>query len=280
MKTYRSMISLTFLLFAAFFLWTHPASANSSPKKIKCSLNPIERHNSNPQELGILPHLPIRESTSLNWSGYAAATNIHNPGQNTVTAVSASWTIPRITRSTSSRTYSSMWVGIDGYTDATVEQIGTEQDWINGSQQNYAWFEMYPIGSFEIVGFPVNVGDHISASVVYSGNSVFKLTLTNNTRNVTYTVPRNYTTSIYAQRSSAEWILEAPYLNGVLPLADFGVASFTNCLATINGISGAINNSHWQYDPLTMETANSIIKSLPSSLSSNGEAFSLDWEHE
>jgi Peptidase A4 family len=278
---YRYVVSLTALLFSTTFLWTSPAVASSSPREVKCALNPIQRHhNSKPQEQKIFPHIPIREGTSSNWSGYVAATSLSNPRLNTVSTVYGSWIVPQVTGSPSADTYSSFWVGIDGYSSDTVEQLGTEQDWVNGTQQNYAWFEMYPLGAYEIVGFPVDAGDSISAYVTYTGNSVFKLNMTNNTKGVTVTIPKSYTTSPHASRSSAEWILEAPYDDGVLPLADFGVASFMDCTATINGFSGAINDPNWQHEPLTMETSTSIIKSLPSSLFDYGQAFTLQWEHE
>jgi hypothetical protein len=47
--------------------------------------------------------------------------------------------------------YSSAWVGIDGYSDNTVEQIGTEQDWIWGRAIYYSWFEMYPNRPYRIL---------------------------------------------------------------------------------------------------------------------------------
>src|SRR5437870_4998940 len=61
---------------------------------------------------------------STNWSGYAAETNLTAPAANAVTAVSGSWVVPQVTGSSTG--YSSVWVGIDGYSSATVEQIGTE----------------------------------------------------------------------------------------------------------------------------------------------------------
>ena len=270
----------TFVLAMLITLWIGEgyAKSDNGPDKIKCQIKRIERHRGKPSDRKVWPHIRLLEGTSLNWSGYAAATNISSPQQNSVTGVSGSWTIPTLTPSTNA--YSSFWVGIDGYSDATVEQIGTEQDWINGAQHNYVWFEMYPSGSFEIVGFPINPGDHFSAFVTYSGNSIFKLSITNNTRNVTYAVPTKYTTSANAKRSSAEWIVEAPYSNGILPLADFGVASLTNCSATINNVTGPINSSHWQNDALTMTTQNHIVKAIPSSLTSGGTDFTVTWQHE
>src|SRR6266404_4358148 len=155
------------------------------------------------------PHIPIQEGTSQNWSGYAAATKMAHPATNSVSAVSGSWIVPTLSAS-SHNTWCSLWVGIDGYSSSTVEQLGTEHDWYNGAQQNYAWFEMYPNFSYEIVGFPVRPGDVMSASVVYQGNGVFILSIANNTAGVHTTIPTSYTKSKTAKRSSAEWILEAP----------------------------------------------------------------------
>lgn len=226
-----------------------------------------------------IPH-PVEASSSTNWSGYVAVTNLLRPAKNSVNNVSGSWTVPDVIASTNTA-YSAIWVGIDGYSNSTVEQIGTEHDWTPFGQQNYAWFEMYPRGAYEIVGFPLNVGDSISAQVSYSGSNRFSLRLYNNTQGVYTIIPSSYTTMPGAQRSSAEWIVEAPSSNlGILPLADFSHVAFTNCTANLNGVTGGIKNRHWVFDSITMRTQSGAIKALPSSLSSNGESFSVTWEHE
>ena len=63
---------------------------------------------------------------STNWSGYAVTA-----GPGSVTAVVGSWTVPTILPGRGTA-YSAEWVGIDGFSSATVEQIGTEADLING----------------------------------------------------------------------------------------------------------------------------------------------------
>ena len=64
-------------------------------------------------------------------------------GQSTsVSYVAGSWVVPTV--STKTNGYSSVWVGIDGYSSSTVEQIGTEEDVVNGKATYYAWYEMYP----------------------------------------------------------------------------------------------------------------------------------------
>jgi hypothetical protein len=238
--------------------------------------------NFNSKAYGPSPHKPLSEGTSLNWSGYAALTSLTNPTKSSVNDVSGYWTVPALSRSTEN-SYTAIWVGIDGYSNGTVEQIGTEQDWTSRGQQNYAWFEMYPAGAYEILGFPVDINDQMAAEVKYHGNNIFQLSIINYTKDVYFLVPFSYTTAPNAQRTSAEWIVEAPASGStgqVLPLADFGTVLFYNCRATINGYSGSINNSHWTYDALTMVTTNHIIKSLPSNLSNGGQNFSLAWKHQ
>ncbi len=242
-------------------------------REISCQIVPRD------QAKATRPHIKIQESTSLNWSGYAALTSLTNPRIMSVSMVSGTWNVPQIT-SSPTNAYSSAWVGMDGYASNTVEQIGTEHDWYQGRAQYYAWFEMYPQYAYELVGFPVRPGDSISAQVNYLGNNVFRLAITNQTEHVSFTIPYSYTRVYGAQRNSAEWIVEAPSSNqGVLPLAHFSPVTMSNCQATMNGITGPINSSYWQHDPLTMTTQSGIVKAQPSSLS-GGNSFTVTWEHQ
>jgi len=220
--------------------------------------------------------------TSSNWSGYAVfgSQTTTKKGKTSSTGtfsdVTGSWVIPPVYASTSATTYSSSWLGIDGYADNTVEQIGTEQDWANGGRSYYAWFEMYPKWAYEIVNFPVAAGDTMSAEVKQQSGGSFKLTLTNVTDNVTYSITQKASSAL---RLSAEWVEEAPWSGSVLPLADFGTVSFFNCRATMNGHNGAISDSAWQRDAINMQSG-STVKAVTSSLTSNGEGFTVAWEHE
>lgn len=273
------------LIFIAVFGCTTAAIANEkSHTKIECELEPIVRGAKSEKELTSHGrdsyHLVgILESSSLNWSGYATVPKTRITA-GTVTAVTGSWTVPHLT-ATPDDAYSSIWVGIDGYSSNTVEQIGTEQDWINGSQQNYAWFEMYPAGSYMLVGFPVDVGDSITANVHYVGRNTFQLTIYNNTKRVYAVIPSSYTRSSNALRSSAEWIVEAPSDgSGVLPLANFVSATLTNCSATISNKTGPINYVLWKFDQLNMVTSGGTVKALTSNLVNSGKGFTVLWEHE
>lgn len=231
------------------------------------------RHDPSIRETG------MRDGTSTNWGGYAALTSLSSPQSGAVSDVKGTWIVPEVHASTSSKTYSAAWVGIDGYSSKTVEQLGTESDWLNGSASYYAWFEMYPKRAYLISGFAVHPGDVISAEVKYIGSSKFVLSMTNTTTGQTFSTTQK---AGNASRSSAEWIVEPPYAGGVLPLADFGTMSFSDCTATINGVTGPIGDTHWQNDAITMQTSGGTVKATPSALDDTGgvSSFDVTWSHE
>lgn len=217
------------------------------------------------------PHIAYKEGLATNWAGYAAATNLNSPKPGSVSDVKASWTVPAL-RCDRRTTYSAMWTGIDGYTSATVEQLGTEHDCYRGQSYYTAWYEIYP-DALTTIPMKIKAGDHVSAEVEYQGNDQFLLTIQDGTQ--FYSTKQ----TVVADRSSAEWIVEAPSLyTFVLPLANFGTAKFTNAAATINGHSGSPIDSSWQNDPLTMVTWYGAIKAYPSAVGANG-AFDVTWNH-
>lgn len=218
------------------------------------------------------PRIRVRDGASTNWSGYASLTNLNNPQPGSVSDVKGNWTVPTLTCNAST-TYSSAWVGIDGYSDSTVEQTGTEHDCINGQPSYYAWYEMYPKISRRIP-MTIHQGDTIFAEVHYIGSNNFVLTLTDG--NQSYST----TQRSHGNRESAEWIVEAPSSGGVLPLADFNTMNLSNSQATINGHQGPINDTAWQNDQIVMTLPDGVtVKAQPSSLSNGGQDFSVTWEH-
>lgn len=273
----KKLFSLSLIFLGSVAGWSTDAVTHS--RQIDCSIERIDRASIHPD--GTSPFVGVKdeETSSYNWSGYVSATNLQNPTPGSVDAVSGNWVVPTL-MSTSNNAYCAVWVGIDGFTSGTVEQIGTSHNWINGQQRNSAWFEMYPQGSYNINGFPVDNGDQIGGAVSYLGNGVFRLALHNYTKGVHTIIPASYTTSATAQRSCAEWVVEAPWSGGILPLSDFGSETFTGCTTKINNISGAISSPYWVYDAITMVANNNIIKALPSGLAPQGHRFSVAWEHE
>jgi hypothetical protein len=173
-------------------------------------------------------------------------------------------------------------VGIDGYSSNTVEQIGTDSDCQNGKPVYYAWFEFYPHPSFTINTLPIAAWDAISAEVKTDGKGMFTVTITKVSTGETFSTTTKMPS---AAQSSAEWIAEAPYSGGVLPLADFGVVSFglqkpaDTCFATIGGATGPIGLPAFNpnMDQITMDNGHGVIKAAPSTLSSDGRSFSITW---
>jgi hypothetical protein len=251
--------------------------------EIQCSIRPIDRSKIHPNGANV-----TSQSVSENWSGYAAATSFGGPSDSansvssindTVSYVAGSWVVPTLL-ATMDGTYSAIWVGIDGYFNGTVEQIGTSHNWVSGAQQNYAWFEMYPNGAYEITNFPVMNGDVISAKVAYKGGNTFKLVINNYTQGVSTDIPSSYTMSTSALRSSAEWIVEAPFSGGILPLSDFQTVTFNYCSATINSFSGPINDANWENDEITLEDSSGAVEAQPGALLKGGSAFQVTWKQD
>ncbi len=218
--------------------------------------------------------------TSTNWSGYA----VTGPA-GSVTDAKGSWTVPAIVGSCpSSNQYSSFWVGIDGFSSSTVEQTGTDSDCQNGTPTYYAWYEFYPHPLFIINGLTVRPGDTVSAEAKYAGGR-FTVTITDVTKGQSFSKSAKVAS---AQRSSAEWIAEAPSSSGgVLPLADFGTAKFgldntgqanTN-YATVSGTTAAIGSFGTNVQTITMvsNSGSHATKASPSNLSSDGTSFSVAW---
>jgi peptidase A4-like protein len=220
----------------------------------------------------VLKHAPpaflIGHSNSLNWAGYSSFS-----ANGTFTDVKGSWTQPTAT-CTNKTTYSSFWVGLDGYNSSSVEQLGTEADCSHGKPVYYAWWEMYPNPSNTIRGFTVTPGLSYTAEVKYNGNGSFTLSISGGGQNFSTNQTLNN-----PSLSSAEWIAEAPSMCAgncrVLPLTNFGTVNFSGSSA--NG--KAINSSAWSYDPLTMVTNGLQVKAAPSGLDSSGSAFSVAWAH-
>jgi len=113
----------------------------------------------------------------------------------------------------------------------------------------------------------VGAGDHISASVTFSGTQTYTLVLKDTTRGWTQTIPKN---QAGLARSSAEVITEAPSsASGVLPLADFGTINYSG--ATANG--AALASLH----PTEIVMVDSSGNAEDSTSAISGGAFSNTW---
>jgi hypothetical protein len=197
---------------------------------------------------------------STNWSGYAA----HGK---TYKQISANWVEPT-GHCTASNTFSSFWVGLDGFTSHAVEQTGSEVDCISGQARYFGWFEMFPKAPVNFSD-PVHPGDQFTGSVTFNGGGRYTLVLSDTTQGWSHTVHK---TSTRGNNSSAEVIAEAPSnFNGtVLPLTNFGTAHFSN--AMVDG--AALGNA--SPTKIIMVNNSGVAKDSVSALS-GGTAFSVTW---
>jgi Peptidase A4 family len=196
----------------------------------------------------------VTGSQSINWSGYADAES----GSNTVSQVSGTWTMPAVTclpaPYENQDAFLANWVGIDGYTDQTVEQLGTAAQCYEGVKYYYVWYEMYPANTVEegttaCINNNVDCpqpGDQISASVSVtpagSGENNYKLTLVDHTRPDESFTTTQQCAATTCEDASAEWIVERPATLPpppapiqILPLADFTRTFFTSGLVASGG---------------------------------------------
>lgn len=162
--------------------------------------------------------------SSSNWSGYALS---GNAGEYNI--ITGSWIVPTVQPSRGS-TYSSSWIGIDGFNNSDLIQTGTEQDYYSGSTHYDAWWEILPASETVISNMTVKPGDHMSASIKNDGNGDWTITINDLTENESFTTTQAYS----GPAASAEWIQEAPTIGGhVATLAKYGQTMFNP--GTVNG---------------------------------------------
>jgi hypothetical protein len=203
--------------------------------------------------------------TSGNWSGYAAT-----GGSGGDTSVTSSWVQPAVNCSGGGDTYSSFWVGLDGFDNSALEQTGTEADCIDGQAEYGAWWEVLPAAEspYDVTVAP---GDQLSASVTDNGNGTFTMTLTDSTEG--WTKSTTHAGSSGYQDSSAEVIAEATSVGGqIAQLSDFGSVSFSG--STANG--SALGDLGPQ--EITMQNEDSgDVMAQPGGIS--GGSFGVTWEN-
>ena len=203
-----------------------------------------------------------RRVISANWSGYAAT-----GGHGAYRSMSASWAEPTARCGGGAAKYAASWVGLDGYSSHSVEQVGTDSDCHGKTARYYGWYEMFPAAPVKF-GSKVRPGDKLSASVRFSGARTYTLVLRDRTRGWKHAITRK---EAGLDRSSAEVITEAPSSgSGVVPLADFGTIRFTAARA-----NGTLLRRH-SPTKIVMVDNRGLQQDFTSALSSAG-AFRTTW---
>jgi Peptidase A4 family len=185
---------------------------------------------------------------SANWSGFADVES----GSKRVSSVSGQWVIPNVECPSGlyqyQDTFVANWVGIDGFSSETVEQLGSATECFEGVSYYYVWYEMYPAGTVvEGTAACINInvdcpqpGDRVSASITVTPGGNYTLSLTDFTRpQESFSVAAACAPTTCTD-SSAEWIVERPALGlsfgpQIVPLADFFKSEFSGGALTSGG---------------------------------------------
>lgn len=217
-----------------------------------------------PRKLASSRHLPTRLQpipgwTSSNWSGYAIQSK---PGS--FRQISASWVVPRIKPGRIDK-FSSAWIGIDGFDNPFLIQTGTEHDTQGGKPSYYAWWEILPAPETRI-NRRVCPGDLMHARIAkLRAANQWLIVLKNKTKGWTFRKVVTYT----GPASTAEWIMEAPSLNGeTTRLANYGKIRF--CKSRLNRANALLKR---KYRGVMIQ--NGRIVSTPSLPSKSGDRFTV-----
>ena len=255
-------------------------------------LGSLRRHRSLPAALGALalvlalaPAARADSTESSNWAGYAA-----HGSHLSYHRVFGAWRQPAATCTSGTPTYSSVWVGLGGFSMSSpaLEQIGSEVDCTaSGRVVSSAWYELVPAPSRN-VRMTVDPGDYLTASVVVTGHDV-RLEIDDVTRHTSFT--RSVPVSLL-DVSSAEWIVEAPSeCSGTsscqeLALADFGSTQFSRAtVITSAGHKGTIDDRRWTTTKITLASggrrfitnSGTAATASPSTLTAGGSAFTVTY---
>ena len=218
--------------------------------------------------------IPIQYSG--NWSGYVATPK--KGGAKSFRYVAASYEVPSVNCSVTNYAFSYHWVGLDGWTDGTVEQDGIGS-FCNGSTPDYfAWAWMYPSPG-EVKQIAVNAGDSITSTVSYA-SGVYTLKLTDHTTGKHFDVTSAGTDSNASAEAITEGYPSPPTENGT---ADFGTEHYHSVKVTSSsGAVGGLTGSGWSTDEFVSYGASGDVDTQPGPLTttSGGSSFKVTWLHE
>jgi len=128
----------------------------------------------------------------------------------------------------------------------------------------------------------INPGDTIFAEVSFSSGK-FNLTIADLSNGGHFS---KMASAKAAQRSSAEWIAEAPSSKtGIVPLANFGTVRFgqdytgvpNSCYATLSGTTGPLGSFGSRIQEITMVSPSFAIKATTTAFSPDVTSFAVNW---
>ena len=164
---------------------------------------------------------------SSNWAGYAVASGPYR-------SVSGQWTVPAVSP-TGRSAFSAQWVGIDGFSNTSLIQAGTQANFYAGAAHYSAWWEILPAPAVAVRGLAIRAGDVVTVSIARVAAGRWRISI-HDARSGSFTTTRAYA----GPGTSAEWIEEAPVINSRLTaLAAHLPIVFDNL--TANGLSPALS---------------------------------------
>ncbi len=210
-----------------------------------------------------VPGIPDNQSSSHNWSGYAAVGGVY-------TSVTGTWTVPQFSPN-GPFGIDAAWVGIGGVRSHDLIQAGTQETVSGyGSTQYEAWVEMLPHPS-RPVPLPVHAGDSVTVAISEASADQWLIAFANNTTGQAYQMTEQYASS----HSSAEWVEEAPSSGrgNLLPLDNFGTIQFSGGSAVKDGQTLTIASANSRAITMINDTNQAL--AVPSGLSEDGTSFSV-----
>src|SRR6266702_1762309 len=113
----------------------------------------------------------IKKVGYQNWAGYAVT-------RGKFKRIRASFYVPIMNCSIAPNTFSSHWVGLDGFNSNTVEQDGVEADCNGSTEQVFAWREVFPRPE-QPFNMRIRPGDSITATTTFTRGR-YKMTVKDN----------------------------------------------------------------------------------------------------
>lgn len=218
----------------------------------------------------------LGSEASSNWSGYAITT-----ARAVITCVESEWVEPKVKCRGSGRTSVSIWVGLGGFNQGALEQIGTAVDCVSGFPLDYSWHESLPRQRHEIDA-PVSVqpGDRIWAQVRWISGSTYQLSLANLTHTDGFTV-RDTNKGLH--RTEAEWITEAPSSCSprcsVLLMPDWHKVTFDHIAVSISGKLTTLKADGATRVRVRLVAKSGSDRAVVTSTAPDGSSFVITWRH-
>jgi hypothetical protein len=235
---------------------------------------------SRPQVGGVLVRsnshevLPLHggTATSTNWSGYAVT-----PATDGITAVNSTFVVP--SAAIVPPGFGATWTGIGGYSSTDLIQAGVAEMSLPTlplvGDQYYAWYELLPNAETQLTNCTgdssctVSPGDSITVNISQDAATLWTISVAD-AGHWTWSSQVTYASS----NSSAEWIQEAPSIEGLQSLlADTGTTTFG---PTSTYVVGGKTYTIAQGNPTLIYLSPGLVnEATPSALAANGQSFDV-----